>query len=248
MACMSLQNTAALGTDGIPTVVIKQLSWELAPYLAYLINVIFRMGIFPDRWRQGIISPIHKGGLRTVKTNYRPVTITNSLSKVWERIANNQITAYLTANGIIDGSQHTYQARKGTDSYWMELASKLCVAKDNGKKALLQVYDLLSAFNLVHLDILKPKLARVGFDISAINILAETMMRRLIKTKINNSYSEVTKVNVGSTEGIFNFSLSDSAAIKGRVESTAKESIRTEAAMVEVEAGTNPVNTPGGVR
>ena len=243
-ACMSLQNTAALGTDGIPTIVIKELSWELAPYLAYLINTIFRTGVFPDRWRQGIITPIHKGGARNVKTNYRPVTITNSLSKVFERIANNQITNYFTSYGIIDGSQHAYQVNRGTNTYWADLVAKLSLIKDAGKKALLQVFDLSAAFNLLHVDIMKPKLARVGFQTSAINILAETMTRRLLKTKIGGAYSEVAVCSVGSAEGgilspgLFNFTLCDIAAIKGRVEAAAAKGIRTEAAMLQVQAGT----------
>ena len=246
-ACMSLHNTGALGTDGIPTVVIKQFCWELAPYLAYLINQTFRTGIFPDRWRQGIICPIHKGGDKKVKTNYRPVTVTNSLSKVWERIVNNQMTAYFKRHNIIDGSQMAYQANRGTDTYWFELLSKLTEAKDTGKKAVVQLYDLSAAFNLIHLDILRPKLARVGFQTSAINLLSETMTKRLLRTKINGALSEVRECNVGSAEGgicspqIFNFTLCDIAAIKGRVEKAAKAGILTEAAVMEVKAGTKTI-------
>ena len=243
-ACMSLRNTGALGTDQIPTIIIKQLAWELAPYLTYLINQTFRTGIFPDRWRQGIITPIHKGGSKSIKTNYRPVTITCSLSKTWERIVNNQMTSYFRTHRIIDGSQHSYQVNKGTDSYWFDLVSKLTKAKDNGKKVILQVYDLSAAFNLLHLDIMKPKLARVGFQDSAINLIAETMTNRMLKTKIGNTFSEVIEVNVGSAEGgivspgAFNFTLCDIAAIKYRVEAAAKGGIITESAMEEVKAGT----------
>ena len=84
-AIMSLRNTPTMGTDGIPTIVLKELAWVLAPYMSYLINITFRTGKFPLKWKEGIVTPIFKKGQRNLKTNYRPVTITNSLSKVVKR-------------------------------------------------------------------------------------------------------------------------------------------------------------------
>ena len=120
------QEVDSLGTDRIPTIVIKELSREMAPYLAYLVNQIFCTGIFPEQWRHGIISPIFEAGRRKNKLNYRLVTITNSLSKVWERIANNQMTSYYWRFNIIDRSQHAYQVGKGCDTYWADLIAKIC--------------------------------------------------------------------------------------------------------------------------
>ena len=242
-ACRSLNNTSALGTDGIPTIMIKELHRELAPYLTFLVNTIFRTGIYPRRWREGIITPIHKSGPRNVKLNFRPVTILNSLSKVWEKLANNQITAYWMKYDIIDDCQHGYKEGRGTSTYWADLVAKICRAKDRSKKALLQVFDLSAAFNLCQVDILRPKLARVGFKEKSINLLCETMTKRQIKVKIGDKYSEVREVSTGTAEGgitspgLFNFTLCDLAAIKIRVEAAAKAGIRTEQAMLAVEAG-----------
>ena len=43
----SLKNTPATGSDGIPTVVLKQLKYEIAPYLTYLCNQIIRTRVYP---------------------------------------------------------------------------------------------------------------------------------------------------------------------------------------------------------
>ena len=251
-ACMSLNNTASLGTDGIPTIVIKELSRELAPYLAYLINQIFRTGIFPERWRQGIVCPIFKSGDRKNKLNYRPVTVTNSLSKVWERIANNQMNYYYWRYNVIDRSQHAYQRGKGCDTYWADLVTKICWAKDNGKKALLQCYDLSAAFNLCQAEIIRPKMARIGFTKKAIDMVLQTMTRRRLIVKIGDAFSEVRETSIGSGEGgiispsLFNFTLCDVAAIKYRMEAAAKAGIRTEQAMLAVEAGEKTLEETAG--
>ena len=229
-AIMSLQNTPSLGTDGIPTVLLKELAWVLAPYVCYLINVIFRTGVFPAKWREGIVTPIWKRkGPKNLKGNYRPVTITNSLSKVWEKVANKQLQQYLFEYNIMDDSQHAYRKGKGVDSFWQDLTSRICHAKDRGKKVLIMGFDLSSAFNLCQRSILIPKLRRLGFQESALTLLTEVLRDRKVATKIEGCLSSWATVDVGVFEGgiispvMFNLSVVDFAAIKFRVEKEAKE-------------------------
>ena len=110
----SLKNTPATGTDGIPTVVLKQLKYEIAPYLTYLCNMVIRKRHYPTRWKRGTITPIFKNnGSRTQKTNYRPVVILQSLSKVWERLLNVQLMQHLEGNTILPPNQHAYRSVRG---------------------------------------------------------------------------------------------------------------------------------------
>ena len=228
-AIMSLQNTPSLGTDGIPTVLLKELAWVLAPYIAYLINVTFRTGVFPSKWREGLVTPIFKRGQRNLKGNYRPVTITNSLSKVWEKVVNKQIVLYLNKYNIMDNSQHAYRQGRGCDSFWQDLTTRICHAKDRGKKVLICGFDLSSAFNLCQRSILIPKLRRLGFQDSALNLLTEVLRDRKVATKIDGCISSWATADVGVFEGgiispvMFNLSVVDFAAIKFRVEKEAKE-------------------------
>jgi len=43
-------------------------------------------GAFPDRLKYTIIKPIHKNGDRCGVSNYRPVSLLISLSKLFERV------------------------------------------------------------------------------------------------------------------------------------------------------------------
>ena len=259
MAAMSLRNTPSVGTDGIPTVVYKELSGVLAPYLAYLINQIFRTSIYPKRWSEGIITPIFKKGQRNLKSNYRPVVINNAMSKIWERVANNQIRNYSDRYGIIHTSQHAYRHGRGCDSYWHDLQTKIVKGKDAKKKVSVQIWDLQSAFNLVQKKILLPKLKRLGFKESALTMMTGFLSHRKICTKIEDEYSEVVDVDTGSPEGCiisplaFNLTLCDFPAIKKRVEKTAKEGfpitkVDKETGEEKVEVVTAPsLETSAGV-
>ena len=132
-----------------------------------------------------------------MKTNYRPVTITNSMSKIWERISNSQICAYAMRYGII----HAYLRARGYDSYWQDLTTKICKGKDEKKKVSLQVWDLQSAFNLVQRSILLPKLERLGFSKKALELVSGFLSHRKICTKIEDCLSKMVDVDVGSPEG-----------------------------------------------
>ena len=204
-AISSLRNTPATGTDGIPTVVIKQLKYELAPYLTYLCNMIIRKRHYPTRWKRGTITPIFKNnGSRHQKTCYRPVVILQSLSKVWERLLNVQLMKHLEGSSILPPNQHAYRDARSCASYWQDLETKITYYKERGYKVSLLVFDLSSAFNLVQKKVLLPKLRRIGVGKNTIELLGNFLSGRKVATKIGEAMSEVQEVSVGTPEGGIN--------------------------------------------
>ena len=55
--------------------------------------------------------PVYKGGSRNVATNYRPISLTSQLCKVFETIIRDQVIEFLETNALIRNSQHGF--RKG---------------------------------------------------------------------------------------------------------------------------------------
>jgi len=62
-------------------------------------------------WKNANIIPIFKKGSKNVATNYRPVSLTSHLCKVFEKIVRDQVVEFLEVNGLKD-SQHGF--RKGS--------------------------------------------------------------------------------------------------------------------------------------
>ena len=44
----------------------------------------------PDGWKEANVVPVYKGGSRNVATNYRPISLTSQLCKVFETIVRDQ--------------------------------------------------------------------------------------------------------------------------------------------------------------
>ena len=137
----SLKSTGAQGSDGISVVVLKKIAETIIPFLTIVINNILTQCVYPDSFKYGIISPVPKGGDPEETKNWRPVTILNSMSKVVERVINQQIKDHLIRNKLISDEQHAYQKGKSTTSAWLELDTLIAQAHTGGQSALLLCMD-----------------------------------------------------------------------------------------------------------
>ena len=59
--------------------------------LTVIINQIFTTGIFPDNLKIAKIHSLLKAGDPLLTTNYRPISLLTSISKIFEKIIFNQL-------------------------------------------------------------------------------------------------------------------------------------------------------------
>ena len=81
----NLDINKAKGPDGLPPLLFKQTKSTIAKSISDLFTNCKRLGVFPTSWKVGRVSPIHKKGNKTAVENYRPVTILDIISKVFEK-------------------------------------------------------------------------------------------------------------------------------------------------------------------
>ena len=85
----------APGEDGIPYIMIRQLSQESQKYLLDFYNYIFLNDTFPEKWKESVIIPILKPGKdSTEASSYRPIALISCLSKILEKILNKRLMWY----------------------------------------------------------------------------------------------------------------------------------------------------------
>jgi len=81
----SLKSKITGGYDEISTQILK-FSAPIISLLIYICNAILNTGIFPVRLKYTIIKPIFKKGDDQDITNYRPISLLTSFSKVIEKL------------------------------------------------------------------------------------------------------------------------------------------------------------------
>ena len=74
--------------DGLSARVLKECSSEIAPILALIYNETIAQGTVPDDWRQANVAPIFKKGEKYDAANYRPVSLTCTVTKTLASLCN----------------------------------------------------------------------------------------------------------------------------------------------------------------
>ena len=82
---MNLKQSGTRDIYGVSTRFIKCNVSLYVPIFLKLINSTLESGEFPDLLKQAYVIPVHKSGQLSDITNYRPITVVSTFSKVYER-------------------------------------------------------------------------------------------------------------------------------------------------------------------
>ena len=103
-----LNTNKCSGPDGIHGKILKNSSSSLAYPLSQLFNTSFRTGIIPDEWKLANIVPVHKKGDKTDIENYRPISLTCLVMKIFEKCIRAKLME--KCEGLINQTQHGFFA------------------------------------------------------------------------------------------------------------------------------------------
>ena len=87
----NLKTNKATQSTGIPAKLIKENSDTFGDFIFDNYNNCVFSSIFPNFLKNAIITPVHKKGAKSSKDNYRPVSISSNISKIYERLLFKQI-------------------------------------------------------------------------------------------------------------------------------------------------------------
>ena len=93
---------------------LKGTADVMAPSLSVVFRRLVRLGSFSACWRQANVTPIPKGPPFPSVANYRPISITSVLSKVFERLVSVRLKRFLERSGVLPTTQFAYRKGLGT--------------------------------------------------------------------------------------------------------------------------------------
>ena len=96
----NLKNKTSYGHDEISNKLLKRAGPALIKSLTLMVNQMLFTGIFPDRLKISKVKPLFKAGNPVLISNYRPISLLPSLSKIFERIIFQQLFDYMTDNNL----------------------------------------------------------------------------------------------------------------------------------------------------
>ena len=81
-----LKNKTSTGIDGISNKLIKTAVNELVSPLTIVINQMLNTGVFPNQLKISKVIPKYKSKDHTLLSNYRPIALLPSISKIFEYV------------------------------------------------------------------------------------------------------------------------------------------------------------------
>jgi hypothetical protein len=96
----TLKSTASAGADMVTSILLKTCKRSVAIPLAYIYNLSVECGVYPECLKHAVVIPIYKGGEKKIMSNYRPISIISTVSKVFEKIIGERMRRYLELRGF----------------------------------------------------------------------------------------------------------------------------------------------------
>ena len=191
----------ATGADGISARILKDSKEVIIPTLTSLVNLSFKTPTFPESMKAATIKCLHKKNCTEEPANYRPLSILQILSKVFERAAVDQIVYFLESNNLISRNQHAYRKGHSTVTSLSEVTNYVYKQMDNGNIVGMASLDLSKAFDSIDHSQLLQKLTDIGMGKSVVEWTKSYLSNRTQKTKFSSVTSETATVTSGVPQG-----------------------------------------------
>ena len=186
----SLEINKAQGPDAINGAVLKDCSKSLSYPLHKLFNLAYNTGYLPSEWKLANVVPIHKKDDENKVVNYRPISLTSLVIKVFERILSDEL--YSCTHEKIDPCNSNLLTF--TESIARSLHEKI------GTDVIY--FDFAKAFDTVSHDLILQKLkAQYKIDGTLLNFFVNYLQGRKQQVIIDNAVSNSVAVLSGVPHG-----------------------------------------------
>jgi hypothetical protein len=196
-----LATFSAPGPDGIPAGLLKKCAGALKAPLTMLWKASITEGIIPEGFKVGLITPIHKGGPRDRPQNYRPVTLTSHVIKVFEKVVVRRLVRYMEEADLYNNGQHGFRRNRSCLSQLLEHHHRLVAQLEEGAGVDVVYLDFAKAFDKVDHGVLFRKLRLLGVGGSLLRWIHNFLTDRVQAVAIGNSKSREARVKSGVPQG-----------------------------------------------
>ena len=191
---------------GIPSRFLKEIysryGSKISAPISKLLNLIFKSGVYPDTWKIANITPVHKkNGAKTDKTNWRPISILPTLSKLAESVIHNRILRHLLDNNIITDKQAAYLPKDSTTNQLVYIVHQIKANWIKKKISHACFLDISAAFDAVWHNALIAKLKQINVIGKPLELLRSYLNNRKAKTIVDGAESPELPINAGVPQG-----------------------------------------------
>ena len=194
----SIKTDKSPGPDTILPRVLYECRFELVNPLYVLFRACCEQSKFPSEWKKANVIPIYKKGK---KNNYRPISLTSTVCKLYESIIRDQILYFFTVNDKISSSQFGFLSGKSCALQLLYVVNEWIKILDVNIGVGIFYSDFRKAFDSVsHIKLLF-KLENMGITGPLLALLKDYLSDRTQRVVLDDHYSQYVDVTNGVPQG-----------------------------------------------
>ena len=163
-AISEIISNSACGPDGVPAILLKQCKLELCKPIRLIWSESFQTGVVPKFYKASNVTPIYKKGSRAQAGNYRPISLTSHVIKIYERILRKKIVSFLESNNILSPNQHGFRSGRSCLTQMLSHFDDVLSGLKNNADTDAIYLDYAKAFDKVDHMLLLAKMKVYGFN------------------------------------------------------------------------------------
>lgn len=169
-----------------------------------LIKVITQFvneSIFPTALKTAVVKPIHKSGDKLQVSNYQPISIHPTISKVFKEVVAAQLVKHLGYNAALHPLQLNFRKRYSTVTAYSYLIEEIKSSLDSEGVVGVVFLDLRIALDTLNHELLIDKLTHFSISTSTVNCIQSYLRSRKHCVSVNNVSSPLRAYAIGVLQG-----------------------------------------------
>lgn len=194
-----LPSCKAPGPSGFRNELLINGSLSMAKCIHLLFQLIWRSGKIPRGWTSASLIPVPKKGDLTNIKNYRPISLTEGLRKLYEKVVMRQLAAVI---GNLDIAQGGFREKRSTLDQIASLNELIQQRrKSTGKYPIVAYLDIQAAYDTVDRKKLWQELENKGVEHELLRTLMELFDYNQSKVLVQGSLSRSIDQPMGLLQG-----------------------------------------------
>ena len=174
---------------------------SISPFIATLINKSIISGTFPSQLKYAKVFPVFKGGSKSDPSNYRPISILPTISKIFEKHVNKHLMNYLNKYNLIHKSQSGFRQKHSCQTALVKLIDQWMSCIDKGDLVGSLFIDFRKAFDVVDHEILMKKLKLYKLSETSLSWFSSYLSERKQAVYNGQDHSEFIQIKSGVPQG-----------------------------------------------
>ena len=171
---------------------LNQLPNKCIKVILKFYNQVYLSGQLTAAWKYSIVIGFPKPSKNeSLPTSYRPISLTSTICKVFERLAANRLTYVLEKNNLLSNLQAGFRKDRSTTDQIVRLQDIINKYLNNRGYTLAVFLDFEKAFDMVWKNGLLIKLKHLKISGNMFNFINNSLSYRTIQMRVDDALSSI---------------------------------------------------------